>query len=484
MSQLAIEQLELRYKNFYSSLTEHQRHDTEFLFLKSGELELIDIPLAYRIMQRIKTLSSEPKVLIQIETLVEKMTELHSELMQTSSTENSEGNTTSPALSQRIKAHANTLKEMDIKRKLRSKTVILTIPFLIFAFYQFIWATERFESQLKIIVKEPDSMATLDPTMALMSGFGVTPTNEDIELVKAFIFSNDMLKYLKDDLDIVAHYKNDKVDYFSRLSEDASREEQLEFYSKTLTVVIDASSGVVSVFVQAFNPKMANDIAASIVHRSEWFINEIGHNLAKAQLVFIQKEHEVTEKRLQRAKNSLLQFQREYNLLDPQAEGMAFQQITYELEGQIAAKEAQLRAARNSMSEKAPTVMNIDAELDSLIKQLDMQRQRLIQTSGTKLMNDGNEPKFAVGDILANFTDYKVDMEFALQAYSSSKISMEKSRIEAYRQIKYLVVVESPTLPEEAKYPESIYNITLFLVVQLMLFGIVKVIMATVNELK
>jgi capsular polysaccharide transport system permease protein len=302
--------------------------------------------------------------------------------------------------------------------------------------------------------------------------------------VKAFIFSNDMLKYLKDDLDIVAHYKNDKVDYFSRLSEDASREEQLEFYSKTLTVVIDASSGVVSVFVQAFNPKMANDIAASIVHRSEWFINEIGHNLAKAQLVFIQKEHEVTEKRLQRAKNSLLQFQREYNLLDPQAEGMAFQQITYELEGQIAAKEAQLRAARNSMSEKAPTVMNIDAELDSLIKQLDMQRQRLIQTSGTKLMNDGNEPKFAVGDILANFTDYKVDMEFALQAYSSSKISMEKSRIEAYRQIKYLVVVESPTLPEEAKYPESIYNITLFLVVQLMLFGIVKVIMATVNELK
>ena len=173
MSQLAIEQLELRYKNFYSSLTEHQRHDTEFLFLRSGELELIDLPLAYRIMQRIKTLSSEPKVLMQIKTLGEKMTELHSELMQTSSTENSEENTTISALSQKIKAHANTLKGMDIKRKLRSKTVILTIPFLIFAFYQFIWATERFESQLKIIVKEPDNMATLDPTMALMSGFGV-----------------------------------------------------------------------------------------------------------------------------------------------------------------------------------------------------------------------------------------------------------------------------------------------------------------------
>ena len=163
---------------------------------------------------------------------------------------------------------------------------------------------------------------------------------------------------------------------------------------------------------------------------------------------------------------------------------MAFQQITYGLEGQIAAKEAQLRTVRNSMSENAPAVMSIDAELQSLIKQLDMQRQRLTQTSGTDLKNDGIESEFAVGDILAKFTDYKIDMEFALQAYSSSKISMEKSRIEAYRQIKYLVVVESPTIPEEAKYPESIYNITLFLVVQLMLFGVVKIVMATVNELR
>ena len=484
MSQLAIEQLERRYDNFYTLLSENQRHDIEFLFLKSAKLESTDLPLAYRIMQRIKILSSEPKVLMRIESLGEKMTELHPELMQTSSIENSEENTRTLALSLRIKAHANTLKGVDIKRKLRSKTVILTIPFLIFAFYQFIWATERFESQLQIIVKEPDNMATLDPTMALMSGFGVSPTNEDVELVKAFIFSNDMLEYLKTNLNIVVHYKNDNVDYFSRLSEDASREDQLAFYTKTLTVDIDANSGVVSVFVQAFNPKMANDIAASIVHRAEWFINEIGHNLAKAQLVFIQQEHQVTEQRLQRAKNRLLQFQREYNLLDPQAEGMAFQQITYALEGQIAAKEAQLRTARNSMSENAPLVMNIDAELNSLIKQLDMQRQRLTQNPGAELNNAGIEPEFAVGDILAKFTDYKIDMEFALQAYSSSKISMEKSRIEAYRQIKYLVVVESPTIPEEAKYPESIYNITLFLVVQLMLFGIVKIILATVNELR
>jgi capsular polysaccharide transport system permease protein len=168
--------------------------------------------------------------------------------------------------------------------------------------------------------------------------------------------------------------------------------------------------------------------------------------------------------------------------LDPEAEGMALQQISYELEGQITAKKTELIALTTSMTEAAPLVLQARAELDSLTQQLSSERNRLTEngnnTSGDKVNSMG------VGQILAKYSDYKIDLELAVQGYTSSLISLEKSRIEAYRQLKYLVVVELPTLPEDAGYPKVFYNLALFLTLALMLFGIGKIIIATVEELR
>ena len=43
-------------------------------------------------------------------------------------------------------------------------------------------------------------------------------------------------------------------------------------------------------------------------------------------------------------------------------------------------------------------------------------------------------------------------------------MSLEQARIEAYRKLKYLVVVDSPSLAEEAEFPKRLYNIVSILV--------------------
>ena len=108
------------------------------------------------------------------------------------------------------------------------------------------------------------------------------------------------------------------------------------------------------------------------------------------------------------------------------------------------------------MSAKAPQVMALQNELNALKAQLKAERNKLAQTV------QGEMP---VSKILAQFTDYKVKIELAIQAYTSSQISLEKSRIEAYRQIKYLIVVEKATLSEDSKYPDVYYNISLFIMI-------------------
>lgn len=362
--------------------------------------------------------------------------------------------------------------------------ILVVIPFLIFAFYQLVIASDRYESQAQMIVKEPDAASTLDPAMALLSGFGVSSGNTDTELVKAYIFSNDMLNHLEQSLQLRTHFSSSEVDIFSRLSDDASSEDFLEYYMSRIKVEIDEKSFVIRVAAQAFTSEFAHQITKEIVDKSELYINQIGNNLAKRQLEFIEQEHKIADLRFKEAKAQLISFQQRHDLLDPEAEGMALQEITYSLEAQIAAKQTELRQLLTSMSDTAPRVVQSRSELASLRQQLENERSRLTKDNQTNNLLPEDEKNLSVSEILARFTDYKIEMELALKSYTSSQISLEKSRIEAYRQLKFLVIVESPTVPDDARYPDTTYNITLFLVINLMLFGIGKILVATVAELK
>jgi capsular polysaccharide transport system permease protein len=127
------------------------------------------------------------------------------------------------------------------------------------------------------------------------------------------------------------------------------------------------------------------------------------------------------------------------------------------------------------MSKTSPPVVRIKTELQALKDQLAVERGKLAKNG---------EEAFSVSEIMAQFTDLKIKMELALQAYTSSQVSLDKSRIEAYRQMKFLIVVESATLPQDNKYPDVIYNITLFFMLAGMLFAIGRIIVLTIKELK
>ncbi|WOD06150.1 hypothetical protein [Marinomonas sp. GJ51-6] len=354
--------------------------------------------------------------------------------------------------------------------------VCVILPSLFFAVYQMFWASERYESQAKVIVQQPDGASTLDASLALLSGLGGAATGgNDPQLLEAYILSNDMLSYLNKTLNLKEYYAEDSADIFSRLPSDATREDLLEYYQNHISVEVDDVSGVISIAAQGFDSGFAQTLARHIVSRSEWYINNIGHQLADAQLSFVKIEHELNEDKFRDAQITLLAFQQKYNLLDPTAEGIAMQQIAYGIEGQIASKEAELKGLTNIMSEHAPQVKATQNELEALRRQLQNERNKLSADSGEVI---------PVSEILAKYADLKVAMELALQAYTSSKISLESSRIEAYRQLKYLITVQAATEPEKSTYPDALYNVSLFLVLSAMLFAIIRIILAVVYELK
>ncbi|PMI35244.1 lipopolysaccharide biosynthesis protein [Enterovibrio norvegicus] len=358
-----------------------------------------------------------------------------------------------------------------IKQNLFVALVIL--PIIIFTIYQMLIATQRYESKTQLIVQQPDSMATMDAGMALLSGLGVPTGNQDTQLVKSYIYSYDMLKHLEESLSIKKHFSDKKYDWISRLKENATNEEFQKYFQGKIRVEIDEKSSVISVYSQAFDPKTSFEINKEIARKSEWFINNISHQLAESQLDFIKKEHQIAEIRLQETKKRLIQFQTEYQLLDPEKEGSAISQIAYELEGKIAVTKAELKAVELTMSNGAPQVIVLKNQVMALESQLDKEKSRLTDSNKSSSINE----------VLLKFADLKIDLEMALSSYSSSNVSLEKSRIEAYRKLKFLIVVEESKLPEDSKYPEVIYNISLFTILLLIFFGILRIIIATIKEL-
>jgi len=489
MSQKAVDKIEQRFQNIGLNTDKAIWDNGEKLIDLALQIEKTDIYLARRIMQRARNLKPDSE---RINSVLNRLTDEISgkaKLTQSSSSTEKNVNVSNQPKNAQLEKAQNFYKQLSEQPNVNKVTqpwfLLLLLPFLLFAFYQLVWAAPRYESRAQLIIQQPDGMATMDPSLALLSGLGVSSSSTaDTEIAKAYIHSEDMLNYLQTHSDLKQHYHNGG-DIFSRLSSNPSIEDLLEYYIDHTNIEIDENSGVIKILVQGFSPEFANKLTQTIVNRTEWYINSIGHQLADAQLKFIKLEHTRVEQRLRDAQKRILTFQQTNNLLDPEAEGAALQKITYGLEGEIASKSAQLKGLRSTMTDKAPQVVMLGAELSALKIQLELERERLSQQQGqSNTNNNGLKKETAVSEVLAQFADLKIELELAVQGYTSSEVSLDKARIEAYRQLKYLVVVESATLPQDNQYPKTLYNILLFAVLQLMLFGIAKIILATVKELR
>jgi capsular polysaccharide transport system permease protein len=142
----------------------------------------------------------------------------------------------------------------------------------------------------------------------------------------------------------------------------------------------------------------------------------------------------------------------------------------------VSLKEVELKSLLTIMSPVAPRVLTAKNELASLKSQLIAERDKLAEKNDGKVI--------PVSQILSQFTDLKLNLELTLQAYTSSEISLEKSRVEAYRQLKYLITVQTAGTPDDNTYPMVWYNIILLFSMLNLIFVIIKICWVTSKELK
>jgi capsular polysaccharide transport system permease protein len=354
----------------------------------------------------------------------------------------------------------------------RSFKLMVLLPFALTLLYYVFIASDRYVSESRVTVKQSGGNQDVTSIAAGLLTGGSPSSREDNLVLKDYILSLDMLNYLDTAIELRQSYQQ-QGDYFSRLWPWASQEDFYKHYLKRVEITYDDLTGALIIRTQGYRADFARRMNAAIMHQSEKFINDSSHKIAEEQLRFITGELKKANDELLAARQKLLGFQNRYNVLDPVEKAKALSAFVLQLESDIARQETELKHLRTFLAENSAQVVTLRDRLLAMKQQLAEEKQKISGGQSGKL-----------NTISSQYMLLQFQAEFALDKYKAALSAYEKTRVEASRKVKNLMVISSPHQQQEAEYPRRAYILLTVLLGLLILFGISRLIIATIEDHK
>jgi len=361
---------------------------------------------------------------------------------------------------------------LDLLNRRNLRAALIVVPAMLAALYLFALAEDRYVSESVVAVRRNgERLAAPEGFAALLAGTG-NGDRQDTLLLRSYIDSMDLLQTVDANLKLRQAWSRPRTDWFFRLSPDASREQFLRYWRRQVETTFDDASGLLTVRTQAFDPALAAQLNAEVLLHAERFINESSQQIAREQMRFAEGELRKARQSVHRARDALQAFQAKHGILDPLAQVQASTGLTTELQATLARQEAELKGLLSFLNESAPQVQALRSQIAGTRAQLSAESQRAIVARG------GQKLTALAGD----YQQLLGELQFAEDTYKIALTAMESARTESTRQLKSLLRVESPTQPQAPEYPRRIYSLAALLVGLLLLYGVVRLVVATIED--
>ena len=358
------------------------------------------------------------------------------------------------------------------KNFLLAYSCFVLAPLLIVLMYLCVFAQDRYASSSTLLVKQVGEAAVTDSS-GLGALLGSSNTNsEDANILKTYISSRDMVEKLDREINLRKAFQVKKDPLFA-LDEDAPIEDVVKYFNRVVSVNLDEKTMMLEVNAQGFTPEYSLKLNNSILKNSEDFINDISQNIAQEQQNFAEQQLQESTDQLKQARDNLLKYQNENDIFDPALQAQAVATLVANLQNNLAQLKTEERTLLSYLNPVAPQVIAVQSQIESVEQQIENENAKLTSPSNTKLNQNVSE-----------FEELKAQVGFATDLYKLSLASLEKSRLEASRKLKKLVVISNPRLAEDALYPRKIYLIITSFIVLNILFGIGALIRSIVREHK
>jgi capsular polysaccharide transport system permease protein len=353
------------------------------------------------------------------------------------------------------------------------KIVIVGVPLLLTALYLSFFAADRYVSESTLAVRQGGSEGVALPGAAMLLAGLTPPSREDTLYVQHYIHSLALLLRLDKELKIREHFGASHWDLLHRIWRGSSQEDFLRYFRSRVQVTYDDIASLLTVRVEGFDPEFAQRLNQRILEESERFVNEYSQQIAREQLQFAEGELKNAAKRVEHARNQVLEFQTRNRQLDPIFQAEASGVLAAELLATKARLEGELNAILAYMNDDAPQVRALRSRIAATSKQAEAERER-----GTKPTQQGERLNLQA----IEFQSLKMQSEFAVDAYKIALGAVENARIDATRKLKSLVVVEPPSQAQTPEYPQRLYNLATVFALSLLTYAITRLVLATIRE--
>ncbi len=366
-------------------------------------------------------------------------------------------------------------------QRLRRRIIMLSFllavvaPTVIVATYYAFFASDQYAAETRFAVRSATTNQAPD-LMGLISGGGSAPTVADAYVVLDFVRSRQILDLLAPEIDYKALFARSEADWWARLDPTLPMEKIILYWQRMVSVGFDTTSQIMTIQVRAFTRDDALKLSTAILKQSEQLINDLSLRARADALKMAEQEVNRMEARLRDARLAVRTFREERQELDPRKKAEARQMIIETLQSQLTTARARLQAQRQQLSDNAPSVVYQANLIKALEKQIDEERKR-IADSGPDTATDST-----IGSLIADYEALTIDREFAEKAYLSAMASLERVRLDAARQQRYLATIVPPALPEEALYPRRILNTLIVFVGLFCLWGLTVLIGLAVRD--
>lgn len=347
--------------------------------------------------------------------------------------------------------------ELQPKRKFHivrwSLILCVLLPTIVAGVYLFLFASDQYVAETRFAVRQAEGLGggsfseeRKGASMGASSILGGTANlgGEDAEIVANYIHSRAIIDDVSRNLDVRAIFQRPEADFWARLPHDASAEDMTLYWKKMVSVIIEASSGIVTVSVSAFRREDALTLTKAILRSSEALVNTMSLKIRMDTMKTAEDEVHRSEGEVRFALANLTSFRNARHVIDPVQSSESVGKLLLKLMSDKIETEAQLFVAQRVQGPNAPGMASIRDKLESINGHITQLKD---QMAGDKKASNN------MAATLSQFENLELKKQFAEALFGFARDGVERARIASERQQIYLAVFVPPSLPQDYTYP-------------------------------
>lgn len=322
--------------------------------------------------------------------------------------------------------------------------MIVVLPTLVAAIYFFLVASDQYETSADFVIRHAEAPASGGGVGQIFGlSLGTSSTASEAFIVQKFLLSHDAVATLRREDDLVARFRPEGVDLFSRLwSADPTPERLLKYYSHQVALDQDETTGITHLTVHAFRPEDSYALTVKLLRMGEQQINALNQQTYKDQVSSANRELRGAADQLAAIQRRLTGFRRGQEDVDPEGTGRAQLGMVTNLTANLVQGRAQLAAMGRAVSHDSPQYRAFQHQVQALTAQ--------VAGQSSQMAGGGH----SVANRLGDFEQLTIERDEAAKLHAAAAARYADAVAEAKRKQLYLVRVVEPNRPVKSLYPE------------------------------